>query len=134
VADFVALAATAARLIAENGRTITLQQLGNTPADSAKPWRGPADPESPVRASVTGPAVFAADKVRQSIVWSLAQSFNDGVKNPAQVCLFAATNDDGLDLTQFDQIVDGTTTWRIMRAELLQPADTKILYAFEVTR
>ena len=36
--DYVAAAATATRVISENGRLITLQKPSVTPADPAKPW------------------------------------------------------------------------------------------------
>ena len=39
--DFVSLAATAQRLIEENGRSVTLFRKDRTPANAAEPWRGP---------------------------------------------------------------------------------------------
>lgn len=132
--DFVSLAATALRLINENGRAVTIRQLGNTPVDVAQPWRGPTDELVPVRDSQSGIAIFTTDRVRQGIAWGLATDFIDGVKSSSHVCLFPASSDGGKNLEEFDEIVDGSTIWRIVRAELLQPGDTKILYAFEVMR
>jgi hypothetical protein len=128
VADFVKLAATAKRLIDANGRTVTVVQQGNTPADSDKPWRS-ADATN--RASVTGKAVFVSTEPG-----SLgAQWINrENVKNSDQVAFFAANNDGGKTLEDFDLIVDGSINWKITRAQLLAPADTRLLYVFEVDR
>ena len=130
--DFVALRATAKRLIDANSRPVTITRLGNNPStDDQKPWRSD---NRPVIASVTGGATFVADKARGGVVWSLAREVVDGMKTDNSVALFAAANDNGENLEEFDEITDGSTVWRILRTELLQPAADRILYVFEVAR
>jgi len=115
------MAAVALRLINANGRTITLVQQGNTPTDPAKPWRGE---DTTVRASVTGKGVFTKLDVENP----------DNTKRGDQMLLFAASVDEGNRLEEFDQVVDGTQTWKIVSASVVGPADTRVLYKFEVKR
>lgn len=124
--DFVSLALTAKRLIDANGRTITVVKSGNVVADSAKPWEVSS---TPAAASVSGAGVF----VDPTLMGQMFSS-EEGVKRGEAVCLFAANNDGDYALETFDTITDGTRSWRIIRAKNLQPADTKILYMFEVER
>ena len=126
MADFVKLAVTAKRLINANGRTVTLNQLGNTPADSAKPWRGVS---TPVRNSVTGKACFVSRSDLGYVVSNV-----DNLKRSEKVALFAANDDEDKTLEEFDEILDGSVTWRIDRTEVLNPADTRLMYMFEVSR
>lgn len=123
MADFTRLAATAKRLIEKNGRSVTVIKQGKTPTDATKPWRGQ---DTTHLASVTGKAVFVQpSKAIQNI---------DQLKRAEQVAYFAAANDSGQTLETFDLIKDGSTLWKILRAELLQPATKKLLYQFEVAR
>jgi hypothetical protein len=121
VANFTKLAATALRLINANGRTVTIVHQGNTPTDPTKPWRGE---DTTVRASVTGTGVFT----------SLEALNPDNTKREGQMLLFAASADESNDLEEFDQVVDGARYWKIVRAEVIGPADTRVLYKFEVSR
>lgn len=122
--DFVKLAKTAKRLIEENGRTITVQKQG--PADVTQPWR---EATTPTLTTVTGKAAFV-DTGSLGAFWVNA----DNVKRSEKVALFAANNDGGNSLEDFDQIVDGSTTWKIDRTEVLQPADIRLIYMFGVSR
>lgn len=126
MADFVKLAATAERLINANGRTVTVVQQGNTPADVDKPWRSAT---TTARASVSGKAVFVSSSDLGYVV-----NNPDNVKRAEQVALFSANDDGGRSLEDFDLIVDGSVNWKITHAEVLAPADTRIMYLFEVNR
>ena len=126
MADFSKMAAVAQRLIQANGRTVTIVRHGKNPQDSDKPWRGSS--EYPA-ATVTGKAAFVAAsdlgyKVRDA----------ENVKRADKVALFAAADDGGQALEDFDVIEDGASVWHIMRVEVLQPATTRLLYMFEVAR
>lgn len=123
MANFVKLAATAQRLIDKNGRTATIVKQGSTPVDATKPWRGQ---DTTHLAQVTGKAVFVEPSKRVANV--------DQTKRAEQVAYFAANGDAGQALETFDLIVDGSVIWKILRAELLRPADKKLLYIFEVSR
>jgi hypothetical protein len=126
VVDFTKSAATAKRLIDANGRTVTVAKRGNNPQDSDKPWRGQADYDI---ATVSGKAVFVNSS---DLGYSVLDE--DNVKRSVKVALFAASNDGGEELETFDEIRDGNVKWQITKAELLAPADTRVLYAFEVER
>ena len=126
MADFVKLAKTAKRLIEANGRQVSVLKQAAVPADPAKPWRG--QNTAPV-ATVSGKAVFVSPGDL-----GIVQQNLDNVKRADMVALFAAANDAGQTLEKFDLIQDGTVLWKILRAELLQPATKKMLYMFEVAR
>ena len=126
MADFVRMAAVAQRLIQANGRTVTIIRHGKNPQDTDQPWRGSS--EYPV-ATVTGIAAFVAAsdlgyKVRDA----------ENVKRADKVALFAAADDGGQPLEDFDVIQDGDAVWHIVRCEVLQPGSTRLLYMFEVAR
>lgn len=124
--DFVKLAATAERLIEANGRSVTVTKQGKTPVDPNQPWRGSS---TPVLDSVTGIAAFVSPGDLGKVVTNV-----DQLKRVDQVALFAANNDGGKLLEDFDTITDGSVIWKIHRAELLKPGATRLLYLFEVGR
>lgn len=126
MADFVALAATAKRLIDANGRTVTVTKQGSTPGDPTQPWRGQS---TPVVSEVTGKAVF----VDPSTLGALFQNV-DNVKRGEQIALFAASNDGGYSLETFDTLTDGTAVWKVEETKLLAPASTRLLYMLRVSR
>lgn len=126
MADFTRLAAVAKRLIDKNGRTVLVVKQGDTPQDSDQPWRGQGT--YPIN-SVSGKAVFVSEA---SLGYTARDK--DNVKRADMVALFAAANDTGESLETYDVILDGGVTWQILKTELLQPADTRVLYIFEVSR
>jgi hypothetical protein len=126
VVDFARMAAVAQRLIEANGRTVTIVKHGKNPQDTDQPWRGSS--EYPV-ATVTGSAAFVAAS-------DLGHRVRDdqNVKRADKVALFAAVNDGGHALEEFDVIEDGESVWHIVGAQVLQPGSTRLLYLFEVQR
>lgn len=127
MANLVRLAATAARLIEENGRSVTVVKHGAYSQDSEKPWRGQSTyPE----AAVTG---FAAFVPKTQLVGTFAMQ-EEGILRESEYALFAADSDEGYNLEGFDAIVDRDVTWRIMKTEVLAPGTKRVLYLFEVTR
>ena len=126
MANFVKLAATAKRLIDANGRAISIVKLTLTPSDSDKPWRGPVDARSPAALTVTGLAAFVPLGGND-----LGLDFQDAAPE-SRVCLFPASDDGGNALEDFDEIIDGTERYAIDRVQVLQPAATRLLYAFLV--
>ncbi len=126
MADFTALAAVAKTLIDANGRTVSIVRKGSHAQDSDMPWRGTDDyPET----TITGKAVFVSES-------DLGHTVRDSedTRRADKVALFAANDDGGHSLEEFHVIVDGSVEWKIGRAEVLQPADTRLLYMFEVKR
>lgn len=122
-----AVAASVKRQVDKNGRALTLRQQGNNSQDSDKPWRGQDDYHD---GSVSGLGVFVSPGASLGLVATV----EDGLKRAEQVVYFAAANDTGQELEYYDQIVDGTTTWQIVSAQVLNPAGTRLLYLFGVAR
>ena len=79
--------------------------------------------------SVTGMAVFVGSA---DLGYTALQE--DAVRRGAEIMLFAANNDESKTLEEFDQVTDGSLVWTIVRAEVLKPASTRLLYLFEVER
>ena len=125
--DFDRLALTAQRLIAANGRSVTVIKYGNAPQDSEKPWRGQSEyPE----AEVVGIAAFVP---RTQMITTRATN-EDGALRETEYALFAGEDDTDLDLETFHAIEDNGRIWRIVSTEVLVPASTRVLYMFEVKR
>jgi hypothetical protein len=126
VANFPAAAALAKRLIDANGRVISLVRLSQVAANPAQPWRGPSAPRGATATTVTGRGCFVVLGGSE-----LGIKFS-AIEPDSQVCMFPASDDGGYDLTEFDEIVDGSTRWRIIEAQVLRPADLKLMYFFLV--
>lgn len=103
-----------------------MTRQGQVTADPNKPWRVS---DTPATTNVVGVAAFV-----DGGTLGITYENPDGVRRGRQMALFAAANDGGNDLTKFDTITDGSDTWRIANAEVLKPADTAIIYMFEVER
>lgn len=125
MANFTKLAATAKRLINKNGREVSIVKLNTTPADPARPWRGPNNPR-------TGGATVVAKAAFVPLGGSnLGITFQDAAPD-SEVMLFAADDDEGNFLENFDEVIDGTARWAIGQVQVLQPADKRLLYFFLV--
>ncbi len=129
--NYAQLAATAQRLVVDAGRPIILVRLDTEPPDTSKPWRAPT-PRSTGATEVPCTGVFVPLSSRTFLGSEayLPQDVNRG----EQICIVAAL-DTSEDLLTFNEIIDEDgTRWKIMRPQVLQPASTKLLYAFEVRR
>ena len=127
--DYVKLAATAERLVANSGRTITLVQFNSTPADANKPWRGAADPR--ITPDATLSIVGAFVEPRSDIRLGLSSEIADLLARSSQVIIVAST----ADLTAYNEVIDSDTTrWKILGLEKLKPGDTTLLYFIGVVR
>lgn len=120
--DFAAMALVAKRLIDANGRLVTLIQQGDDAVpDSTKPWRSDG--------------TYARNKAVGSGVFTKLKTENpDNTKRKRQMLLFAAADDLGLRLEEFDQVEDGEVLWKIVDVDVVGPADDRVLYKFEVER
>ncbi|MEE8518140.1 MAG: hypothetical protein V3S98_03330 [Dehalococcoidia bacterium] len=120
MADFVALAATALRLITANGRAISIRKVTTAaPPDAAKPWE-------PGSESV-------ADTATIGVFLDTERSFISGglIPTDQSILLIAA---DGLAVTPInkDRIVDGSDVWEITNVETLKPGAIVLLYELMV--
>jgi hypothetical protein len=119
--DYVALAATAERLINANGRDVTIVQKDRTPADANKPHRGGGASDTsvgPVKAVIIP---FSADDVDGTLIR----------RNDKRA--YVAANDTGVSLIeQFDTLTDGSDTWRIEAVDVINPGATRLLYDIQL--
>lgn len=131
--DYIKLATTALRLVEGAGRDVTFRRLNRTTLDdAAKPWRGTATPRAAVAASVTASAV--AIHPSEASLLGIATEDSELIKRSDQILIVAlgATSTD--DLSTFEEVLDGTTLWKIVRVDTLRPADTTLLYFVGVKR
>lgn len=125
--NYAALVATVRRLIDGTGRVVTFETLSGTPADAARPWRGPA-----------APTVASSAQQRATFVPAAGTDFgkdwmkDDLLQRCQQVCLtYPAT---GYDINDCTSIADGGLRWRVDWVQVLKPADTELLFAVGVSR
>lgn len=125
--DYDKLAATAKRLIAENGRDIILERIITTPADATKPWKGnngvPGTPYE-TRGVFAPPAA-----VRQFGLPSLGQGteFQDFMSFSEQVCILFPDTNDLRDYVKVREADPGSPKWGIVGYQLLRPAEVSVL-------
>ena len=131
--DYVKAATTAARLVSENGRSVTFLRLDQTIDDSAKPWRGTSNPRTVPDDTVTTSGVFVSPMEGGALLGRTTTSI-EWIKRSEQICIVAlgATSTD--DLSRFDELLDGTERWRITGVETLKPGSTTLLYFVGVAR
>lgn len=122
--DFIALAQ---ELIAEEGRSITLQQLSSTPADAGKPWNGPTAPTVVADETVYG--VFLPVSSLSDLGFKAED--DDLIKRADQLILVPPTT---VDLRDMNRVLDKSIIWKIEWVQVLEPGDQVILYAFGVCR
>lgn len=133
MADFVKLANTAQRLVAKNGRPVTIRRLSQAPADVNKPWKGPTNPQNNYDAQVTTPAVF----VPPASLVQLGKSTidEDMLKRVDQVAIVAPGPTETADLSTFNEILDeNNTVYKVEFTETLRPASTTLVYFMGVSR
>lgn len=128
--DYAGLKTTVDELMAEFGRSITLRRMPRTAADPAQPWRGPADPGTPVDTVLD--AVFVPpNTVRQFGLTALGEGTEtvDLLRFSEQIVIIAQDED----IRPNDQIIDGPV-WSILGYQVLRPGDTFMLGFLGVRR
>lgn len=129
--DYVELAATARGLVNDLGRPMIFVQLEETPTDANEPWRGNATPRSPANSEVNGDAVAVPPS--SAVTLGFSSDDENFVKRAEQI-LIAVTDLGSPDISEYDEVVDGTERWRINAVEKLQPAAETLLYFVSVRR
>lgn len=143
--DYAKLAQTAKRLIEKNGAPMTFSKLGRTPADAAKPWRGPvaaaSDPAEP-----TDPVEYADVKaVIVPIDWSkgdprIGELYGGVTLSPDILArgfatLYVAEQSfpaGHVSLKTLDFVDDGETRWKIVQSIPIKPGATELIYQMVV--
>ena len=128
MADFVAAQNVARRLISENGRSLTFVKLSATPTNTAQPWDGNSRTSED---TVTVDGTFVQPS--SSFLLGITTSQSDLFQKATSICIVAhpAT---GEDLATYDQVIDGSLTWKIVTVETLQPGSLPVLYFVGLTQ
>lgn len=121
--DYVKLAATAKRLVAANGRTITFVQNSEVAVDPDKPW-GATEEQRTVL--VTSAVFVPPNTVRQFGLTALGQGteFVDLVAFSDYIGIFFPGT---VDCRKFSHVEDGAETFGIIGLQILKPGDVQLL-------
>lgn len=123
--DYVKLAATATRLIGENGRTVTFKRVSRTLADATKPWKG------------TNPAADVLVPVKAVLVpYTEEEMPDDQLRKSSMKCFVAA---DAFGQTNNHEDMEFLTDpetgqWRVLNVKTVFPGETKVLYEVSLRR
>lgn len=127
MADHTEFVELAKELLAEEGRTITLQELDATAADPSKPWNGPGVPTVKTE-YVAVPAVFVPAYGRDL---SMLVKDDELLKKVKQVALVSPVAEGLHD--KIARIVDTDGSfWKVSWGQALRPANQTIIYLFGV--
>lgn len=136
MADFTKAAATAKRLVEANGRSVSFVKDNRDPDNASEPWRGTStapDAGQGGDPGTTGIGCFVPasgsglGRLVQDTTGQLVTAFE-------QVCLVAASSIDGVDLEEYDRVIDGAISWKIKARGQLKPATTPILWVLGLKR
>lgn len=113
------MAAVAAELIAENGRLVTLHKISSDASPSDKPWRG------------TGAELTSSSLPVQAVFLASYRALGDDFhKDVDQLALVGSSED----LSGYDTLQDGDTSWKIIRSSEIKPGTTRIATFLGVAR
>jgi len=125
--DMAKAVALAQRLITANGRKISVVKLSGVAADPTKPWRGAGVPTALKTVKTSGVFLSHASNID---LGKFITDLGDLMKRVEQAVLIPG----GVDLSAFDQIIDGAIIWKIDWTRELKPGTTTALYAMGVKR
>jgi len=127
------IAADALSLINGTGRQVTFNRFDQTPANSGKPWEGPADPSASPDATASVFAAFVPPSDADSL--GLSGIDQDLLKRTEQICIVApGTVNPPFDLGTANECSDGSVKWKVTFTETLAPGDIVLLYFIGVSR
>lgn len=132
MADYARLQATALRLITKNGKTVNVKKLATTPADAAKPWRGPTNNRSPYAAE-TDVKVVELGANTELAAYGLSISKAD-IPDKVDGFFLIALSPGTPDLSDYNELWDGTTRYTIEMMMAVKPANTVVLWVAGVCR
>lgn len=120
----------AEELIAENGRPMTVRKLSRVPADSDKPWRGPA-------ATTPDGYEFEVEAIGVVVDWTEEEYEEDQTRRGSKHLLIACkphlvTANPPVDLMQADSLLDDGGVYSLSKGNTLKPGTTAIMYDFQV--
>ena len=123
--DYAKLAATATRLISENGRTVTFKRVSRTVADPSKPWKG------------TNPSADVLVPVKAVLVpYTEEEMPDEQMRRGAMKCFVAASAfGTANDHSDMEFLTDPETgVWRVLEVKTVFPGEVKVLYEVALRR
>ncbi len=131
--DYTALADKAKELVDRFGRPITVIQYDDAIDDPTKPWRGTANPRAVPTAEVQAAGVFVEPTGARAL--GISTQAGELLKRSDAIFLVSlGSASNGIDLSLFDEVLDGGKRWKIEVVEKLQPGDLTLLYFLGVKR
>ena len=127
--DLTPILAEAAVLVKENGREVTFIKHNATLADAAQPWDGPVDARTSPAETKKLDAVF----FNPATLAALGISFEstDLVPRAEQIMLVIPGV---VNVEEFQEVLDGTTYWKIGHIEIFKPGTVTALAYVAVGR
>lgn len=124
--DYVSLANTALRLVTNAGREITFRRYDADLQNTDQPW-GPAND---LRGDPEEELTLNAVTVHPTDVNDLGVRIRDAdlMKFTRKLFIVAPGSDVQSDLSEFQEVVDGSETFKITMIDKLQPGDTILLW------
>lgn len=117
--NYSSLAATAQKLIQENGRLVTITMLSRAAANADQPWRGPTT--TPAE-TIELLAVFDDDEE--------SDPRGELVRVGDKKCIISALDADPALVERFDSLTDSDQgeVWKIASVKTVQPGSVRVVY------
>ena len=127
--DLTPILAEATALVKENGREVTFIKHNVTLADVAQPWEGPVDARTTPAETKKLDAVF----FNPATLAKLGISFEstDLVPRAEQIMMVIPG---AVNVEDFQEVLDGTTYWKIGHVEVFKPGSVTALAYIAVAR
>jgi len=127
--DLAPILVTAAALVTENGREVTLIKHNATLADAAQPWEGPVDARTTPDSTAKLDAVF----FNPATLAALGISFEatDLVPRAEQIMMVIPGT---VNVEEFQEVLDDGTYWKIGHIEIFKPGTVTALAYIAVGR
>ena len=128
--DYAHFINLAQRLISENGREVTLLSFDSALSDTDQPWLGSGDPRNNPDSVLVTEAVFVPPSGASNL--GFAVEVSDLLKTFDQIMIVSIGAQ--RDPTQYNEVVDGTTNWKIQAIQVLRPGPSTVLVFMGLVR
>jgi hypothetical protein len=120
--DYTPLVATVARLLAKFGRQVTFRKFGGTLTDPAKPWGSNATLRSAATQTDLWVLSLPPDGLSEL---GITLTDADLAKSVSEVFIIEPGS---VDLSEYQEVADGTQTYRIEFLKELRPGSARLLW------
>lgn len=114
------------------GREITLVKLDTTPDDPGDPGAGAADPRATPDESAALQAAFVPPSSASQL--GMRTMDDDLLKRTEEIAIVQPGPDATFDLSEADEVIDGSLRRRVSFVEKLQPGSVVLLYFVGMAR